>query len=433
LRLSKRRSLNALLSLTSGACLPSMAAKSPNSKDERFRLVADFEQTRAIWLGFNDGHASLATALVQALQPKVRVKMLVASLEQAKIATDLFQSKGIRLDNFEFFQEPLSNYFVRDTLIFTSGTGGGLGLIDNPWSFYGTPGWCQKRYSFDFGEAQRCTATSLNARNELGIAIAKRTGAQRLQTELVMEGGGLEVNGKGLLIANQALATQRNPGSSLKTLEQLHLSLPGVKKIIWLSNGLAEDPLQRSTILGDYVAWGTGGHTDEFVRFANENTVLLAWPDVAEAFNHPIAGLNLQRMRSNLNILNRSTDTLGRPLKIIKVPMPKIIERPVLLSSAPQNGYSEEWTADYFPANENRRVGDRVIQVASASYLNFVKANGVVVLPDYQPHGTSSGRQNQVKKIFETVFKGSQIRFVDAISANWVGGGPHCATAHEPY
>jgi agmatine deiminase len=110
-----------------------------------------------------------------------------------------------------------------------------------------------------------------------------------------------------------------------------------------------------------------------------------------------------------------------------------LIERPVFLSSTAREDWPDEWTADSFPPSERRRQGDRVIQVASASYLNFISANGVVVLPDYLPHGTKAATQNRVKQIFENIFKGREIRFVDSISANWVGGGPHCASAHEPF
>jgi agmatine deiminase len=413
-----------------------MAAAATPASDlnaEPFRLAADFEPVRTIWLGFHSGHAALTTALVHALLPHVKVKMLVSGVEQKRVAADLFLSKGIALDDLEFFQEPLSNYFVRDTLIFAAGRIGSLGLLDAGWNYYGKPGWCLKRYPYSSDDARQCAATSINVRNELGTIIAKRTGAERLVTNLVMEGGGLEVNGQGLLIANQALVMQRNPGQSLKTLEQLHLSLPGVRKVIWLPHGLAEDPLLRSTIIGNYVAWGTGGHTDEFVRFADARTVLLAWPDPADAAYHPVARLNLQKMRVNFEILSRSKDVFGQTLKVIKVPMPRLIERPVFLSSTAREDWPDEWTADSFPPSERRRQGDRVIQIASASYLNFISANGVVVLPDYLPHGTKAATQNRVKQIFENIFKGREIRFVDSISANWVGGGPHCASAHEPF
>ena len=104
----------------------------------------------------------------------------------------------------------------------------------------------------------------------------------------------------------------------------------------------------------------------------------------------------------------------------------------MFLSASADHAESKEWTAEFFPPRERRREGDPVIQVASASYLNFVVANGVVVLPSYLAHGTARATQERVRRLFAEIFAGRQIEFVDAISANWVGGGPHCATLNEP-
>jgi agmatine deiminase len=180
------------------------------------------------------------------------------------------------------------------------------------------------------------------------------------------------------------------------------------------------------------VAWGTGGHTDEFVRFADARTVLLAWPDAAEAARHPVTRLNLQRMQRNFEILSAATDVQGRPLRVLKLPLPRIIERRVFLSAAADTTFSRDWTAASFPRHERRREGDWVMQVASASYLNFVVANGVVVLPDYLPHGTPRAVQQRVQADVEQAFPGRVVHWVDAVGANWVGGGAHCASLSEP-
>ena len=202
--------------------------------------------------------------------------------------------------------------------------------------------------------------------------------------------------------------------------------------MIWLHAGLAQDPLHRATITGRHVAWGTGGHTDEFVRFVDPRTVLLAWPDAAEAARHPVARLNLQRMQRNHDILVRSTDLQGRPLRVLKLPLPRTIERRVFLSAAADAALSREWTAESFPAHERRRQGDWVMQVASSSYLNFVLANGLVLLPDYRAHGTPQALQDRVQRVIESALPGRELRFIDAMAANWVGGGAHCATLSEP-
>lgn len=51
----------------------------------------------------------------------------------------------------------------------------------------------------------------------------------------------------------------------------------GVTNVIWVLDGLVEDPLVCDNVVEDYVAIGTGGHTDEYLRFSDPNTILLAW------------------------------------------------------------------------------------------------------------------------------------------------------------
>jgi agmatine deiminase len=269
-------------------------------------------------------------------------------------------------------------------------------------------------------------------RDGLDRAIAERLGARSHRTSLAMEGGGVEVNGRGLMIANEALHRSRNPELSRAQVERELLRLPGLRKVIWLPAGLAEDVLLRATIGGEHVAWGAGGHTDQFVRFADERTVLLAWPDDADAAAHPVARLSRARMQRCHAVLASATDTQGRRLRVVKVPMPRIVQRRVVLQEQTNTGASDEWSLDYFPPQEQRRAGQALWQVATASYLNFVVANGVVVLPDFVPHGTPPAQQERVRRLFAASFPGRRIEFVDGISAHWVGGGLHCATLNQP-
>ena len=291
--------------------------------------------------------------------------------------------------------------------------------------------WCSRRHA-DRGIAQRCAADADRSREGFDVAFARRIGARLHRSALALEGGAFETNGRGVVLANAELLASRNPGVERAALQRMLLALPGIRKVVWLPGGLAEDPLLRATITGDYVAWGAGGHTDEFVRFADPRTVLLAWPDDADAAAHPVRRLTRQRMERNLAVLQRERDTDGRAFTVLKVPMPGIVQRRVFLSAVPDDERSRQWSAEHFPPQEGRRQGQPLMEVAVASYLNFVVANGVVVLPDFVPHGTRADRQQRVQRLFERAFPGRGIRFVDAISAHWVGGGPHCATLNQP-
>jgi agmatine deiminase len=400
------------------------------------RIPGEFEPVRAIWLSYAEGHKELTFALIKALLPHVAIKVLTNDPANTIEAKRQLSAQGIDVDKVQFLTDPNSLFFIRDVAVFVSSSKAGeekpLGIIKFRWQYYGLPGWCKRRYGNRTDQFNKCVGQALATTNEFAIAVARHAGIQSIPSDLIIEGGAIEVNGEGLIIANQRLSLQRNPGRSVAALEREYLALPGIRKVIWVPDGLAEDPQLRSTIVGPYVGWGTGGHTDEFVRFADAKTVLLAWPNDDEAKSHPVARLNRGRMQRNFEVLSRAIGTDGQKLKVIKVPMPKIIERPVFLSATADRAYSEGWTADYFPASERRREGDRVIQVASASYMNFVIANGVVVVPSYVKHGTPPTTEMRVQNIFQDVFPKRDIVFVDAISTNWVGGGPHCATLHEP-
>jgi agmatine deiminase len=390
-------------------------------------LSADFDPVSALWLSHAPGHEALTEGLVAALQPHVRLAFLVPDEESA--ARTLALRQGL-----EVVVESQTSFFLRDAAVFTREADGSAGIVDFRASQYGAAAWCVKRHA-PGEERSACVAHAKAAaaeRDALDRTIAQRLGVALHRTPLAMEGGGVEVNGRGLMIANAALYRTRNPKRSLAEVERELLRLPGLRKVIWLPEGLAEDVHLRATITGPYVAWGAGGHTDQFVRFADERTVLLAWPDEAEARAHPVARLTRLAMRRNLALLTGATDQRGRPLRVIKVPMPRIVQRRVVLEDEAELERSEAWRSDYFAPAEGRVEGQSLWQVATASYLNFVVANGAVVLPDYLPHGTPPEHQERVQRVFESAFPGRRIAFVDPISANWVGGGLHCATLNQP-
>ena len=71
-------------------------------------------------------------------------------------------------------------------------------------------------------------------------------------------------------------------------------------------------------------------NTDEFVRFANATTILLAWVDEKEKDLNAINKMNYERMNENYNILKNAKDQDGKPFHIIKVPLPDLITKKIL-------------------------------------------------------------------------------------------------------
>jgi agmatine deiminase len=428
--LLNRRAVLGGLALLGGCAAP--ARPEQGLELPGLRLFGEFEPLSTAWLSWDEGHEALTRALVLALHPHLALSFVVPDTQTEQNARALVQSLRLRGPPPRFVVAATTSFYLRDLAVFTRGTQGALGVLDFRWSEYGVAAWCRRRHDGDEGLAEACARDADFTREAFETALAAASGARLQRSSLAIEGGGIECNGQGLLIANEALFLSRNPGMDLPLIHLALLRLPGVRKVIWLPEGLAEDPLLRATITGDHIGWGTGGHTDQFVRFADARTVLLAWPEDDDVRNHPVARLTRARMQRNLEILQRAGDADERPLRVLKVPMPRPIERRVFLSSRPDDRRSRHWSAEHFPSAEGRRQGQPLWEVAVASYLNFVVANGVVVLPDYLSHGTPRAQQERARRVFEQAFAGRQIVWVDAIGANWVGGGLHCATLSQP-
>jgi agmatine deiminase len=266
--------------------------------------------------------------------------------------------------------------------------------------------------------------------------MASVEGAAILKTNIIQEGGAMEVNGKGCLILCEGTVLHRNPGKSRAEIEKEFKRILGVTKIIWLKEGLAEDPLSKGArfITGKYFsAWGTGGHTDEFVRFANANTVMLAWLDISERSKNPLNEMNYNRMNENFDILQKSTDQDGKPFRIIKVPLPDLIAKPVV-AREDIDDYTQTLDIEISAFKKSARPtpGDTLLRVSASSYLNYVISNGLVILPSYVESGSSKEKEQRVKDIFQQQFPGRAIVFINQMPLNWEGGGLHCSTQQQP-
>lgn len=396
-----------------------------------FRQPGEFEPQSAVWMSAESDKPDVMRAtveLVRALQPAVRIKMLLADdADVAKVKKHL-GSKGVHGKAVQYFTDKGATLFMRDATVFTVG-GGRLGLIDFKWSLYGLHAWCDNTYQDRPKLAQEFKAYLKADDDGLDEAMARFTGAKSVKSPLLLENATIEVNGKGTVLISERLAKTRHPMLSKPVLESSLKSLPGIKKVIWLDDGAAEDPHMTATISGDYVGRGAGGHTDEFVRFVDAHTIMLSWVDDPNP-QHPVVRLNKERMQRNYAILKSSTDQDGKPFKIIQVPMPSPITRPVSVFG--EEDTTHPWNVVLFPSTENRQVGDKLSEVAAASYLNFIIANNVVVVPSFVKDGTPPERERAVRQIFIRAFPNRKVRFVWITPLTWHGGGAHCATLNEP-
>lgn len=424
------------LFIVAASLLLLVACKS-ESDNNAFYMPGEFEPHEAVWLGWEKDDKDvypIVFAVIKGLQGKVQVKIAADSDSLQASAKRLLSDAGIDTNSIQFFTIPGERYWIRDHgAAFLVNKKGELAVADFGWSLYGYFDWWKLR---EPEQADSITKWADNAAtgntSKVDSLMGVITKATHIKSELMMEGGALESNGKGVLIQNEQVTLQRNPGWTKEEIEAEYKRVMNIKKVIWMKKGLADDEHIWHLHKGKYLTFGTGGHTDEFVRFADAGTVLLAWVDESEKDAHPLNSINYERMNENLKILEKATDQEGKPFRIIKVPLPAIIEKPEVVKSKSSNsGFGSIQQGIFLPA-DRPDVGDTVMRVSASSYLNFLVTNGVVLNATYIRHGTTKEKEERVKAIFKEVFPDRQQVWIDALPLNWSGGGIHCSTQQQP-
>jgi agmatine deiminase len=212
---------------------------------------------------------------------------------------------------------------------------------------------------------------------QMARRVLEHLGVPRYPSPLVVEGGGIHVDGEGtcLVCAPSILDPRRNPGLTMAEAEAELRAYLGVEKVLWLPAGLADDE--------------TGGHVDNVACFARPGVVLALAADDRADENH--TGL-----AENLDVLRAATDARGRALEVVTLPLPRPRAR-----------------------HDGRRL--------SLSYVNFYLANGAVVVPGFEDPADQAAF-----KAIAAAFPDRQAVQVDALDIVQGGGGIHCITQQEP-
>lgn len=393
------------------------------------RQPAEFEAQEAVWLLYPptdhlEGYSNEAVMLeiLDALLPETRVKMAVNGPELEQQARSRLPADALESGRIEIIEIPYVEFWARDMgPVFVVTEEGELAIADFNFDAWG--------YG-DTTEAETITEEKFDERS------AGYMDLPLISSPLISEGGNREVNGKGTLMVVEAVELDRNPGMSKAGIEAEFRRLLGVKKVIWLKEGVYED---QHTFLGPiptenggkaYTVVTTNGHIDEFARFVGPRTILLAKVDSSD-LDDPIARENHRRMEENYDILRKATDQDGQPFEIIRVPMPKTI----LGKMKPGDSvYDYISTLDYEDGSEFP-VGEPVTVVAAASYLNFLITNHAIIAQRYWREGWDESireRDEEVRRILSGVFPEREIVMLDALAVNYGGGGIHCITMQEP-
>jgi agmatine deiminase len=195
---------------------------------------------------------------------------------------------------------------------------------------------------------------------------------------MVLEGGGIDVNGQGLLLTTEECllgeVQQRNPGFTREDYERVFADYLGVRKVLWLGRGIAGDD--------------THGHIDDLARFVGPRTVVTVIEENPADVNH-------EPLRENLERLQAMTDQDGRPLGVVALPIPESL------------------------SFEGQRL--------PASYANFYIANDRVLVPTF-----NDPNDRRALDILADLFPGRTVVGIHAVDLVWGLGTLHCLTEQQP-
>jgi agmatine/peptidylarginine deiminase len=201
---------------------------------------------------------------------------------------------------------------------------------------------------------------------------------QLTDSSLVVEGGAIESNGGGTLMAvSRTLVDEhRNPGRGREQIEAELSRLLGSSRFLWLNHG---------QLSGD----DTDGHIDTLARFCAPDTICFVRCEDASDPDYP----ELAAMARELAAF-RMPD--GRPYRLVPLPHPSPVRDP-----------------------EGRRL--------PAGYANFLIINGAVLVPTY----ADPADQAAVARL-QGLFPGRAVLPVDCRLLIRQGGSLHCITMQFP-
>jgi agmatine deiminase len=397
-------------------------------------LLGEWEEQSSVWLGAPtyENRAGFSTLNVQAemikgLAPHVIIDMAIQdSADIPSLSADLI-SLGVSAqtlnDKVRFRVIPHNDIWFRDMGgIFLKNASNQLSIVD-----FNFNGWGYRPYTNSMMQA------GFDLDETVDRSMATNLSLPTVPTQMILEGGAIESNGKGTIIVAKSVVLQRNPTMSLSAIEAELKRVLQVKKVIWVDRGVGNDV--HSVIGSPFVIGGqkvytpitTHGHTDEFVRFVNSNTILLTEVSAAEATD-TIAKYSRAALLEAESILKNATDQDGKPFTIIHMP-----EVPTIIEEVNAGDGTYDFLAS-MPAL-NITPGSPIKCVLAASYLNYVISNGVILVAKYaraDRPASLQAKDDEAKAILQAAFPTRTIIQIDVTNINIGGGGMHCISQQVP-
>ncbi|MFT5141676.1 MAG: agmatine deiminase [Rhodothermales bacterium] len=218
---------------------------------------------------------------------------------------------------------------------------------------------------------------------DLDAQVARRmaalTGAVVQDADLVLEGGAIEVNGRGVLLTTEScvLNPNRNPGLTRPKADSIFRRLLGVTDILWVGGHVEGDD--------------TDGHIDNLARFVTPQDIVMSVPGSPDDRAH--AGLE-----EAFADLEKLATPLGIRLHRLPLPAPLFF----------------------------RPEGEEQVRLP-ASHANFYIANRAVLVP-----GFGGASDLKAQDLLAGFFPDRAVVLIDCRDLVWGLGAIHCLTQQVP-
>jgi agmatine deiminase len=343
-----------------------------------FSMPAEWERHEATWLGWphneTDWPGKIDTIrwvygeMVRRISEGERVRILVRDRAEQKLAGSYLQRAGCDLKQVEFVRHPTNRGWTRDSgpiFVKRRKPKAETAIVHfhfNAWAKY--PDWQKDRKVPE-------VASRLLGKRLFNAQLDGR--------DFVIEGGGIDVNGRGTLLTTEECYLHpkvqvRNPGLSRQDYDVALKNHLGLKNVIWLLSGPVGDD--------------THGHIDDVCRFVNATTVVLIRETNRKDVNCRPLAENWERIRGL-----RLED--GSKPEVVALPMPE----PLFY-----DGYR-----------------------LPASYANFYICNAAVLVPTF-----NDPKDRIALGILAELFRDRPVVGIHAVDLVLGFGSLHCLTQQQP-
>jgi agmatine deiminase len=342
-------------------------------------MPAEWEPHEATWLAWPhhptdwpdklDTIRWVYTEMVRKVSLGEIVRMLVISRAERDSAARYMARAGADGSRVEFIAHPTNRSWTRDSgPVFVRRSR--RAASETAIVHFHFNAWAKYR---DWSKDRRVPET---AARRLGKRLFEARWKDR---PLILEGGGIDVNGRGTLVTTEECYLSpdvqvRNPGLSRRDYETAFRRYLGAANTLWLAGGVAGDD--------------THGHVDDICRFVNARTMVLIKEDNAAAPHYRTLAENWERARDF-----RLED--GSKPEVISLPIPGPL---------------------YFD-------GDRL----PASYANFYISNRAVIVPTF-----NDPADRTALGILAELFPDREVVGVHAVDLILGFGSLHCLTQQQP-